>query len=707
MSIIEPFPISTLFQGNVTIEAGLDTIDYGYGDLNVTRNITSKGSQHSINASTGALVLFNGGLSIANSIDSVSSHQGGSITTAGGIAIEKSAFIGLNFDVNGHSTLDQVTIDTSDGNFEIFGSHAVDIHVATSSNFILTEGDLTLKATTGIVHIESGTNVTIAAKEPGAGIEVETAGGGFTLNTRNNGAFSLNADGRTSNITLLSRLDNHNLNLHLLEETDSYFHILSETNGKRDPSDRNIIIEDALTLETTNQDGSIRLRTGNGSVFLQNDNSLDGKVDIKTGSNGFHVETGINGPITLNAYDSSYFKVNSTMNNNQTLSLELLGAYDGELRIYSESNLPDSAIDINAANGGITIESNKINIGVLQPSNVRSGSLTVDDTFVHINDANLNSNSSGGLTVKRYQIVSDEQVIGDVVENGSPMFSGQVGSNNSETTIKLTGNTNNTNLSNFWIKVMGNDDGYIQVRKIKYFDNATKLATIYSSEDDPDSSNRTIGLDWTKIPNENDSYSLYKCNYVYSYWDESTLTWRFSCSADKENSVESNVNVQANNINCNDIDCNAIISNTVEAEQIQTSAITTGNLSVGSINSIDLETYIAGFRIIELEDNPSNAILNETEGIIDLNTENKNFGLYMIFIRPEDEESNRPSAIFTVGKSPFFNYGNVVKFISIKGENNSQLELSWKDTFPRVSYKPYPTNSGIGKTRYTIKLIKL
>lgn len=710
MSMLAP-PISTLFHGDVTIEEGFDNIDYGYGDLNVKRNISVNGLQSSINSTSGALVLLNGGLSINNTSDALNVTQGGSITSAGGLSIGKSAFIGYNFDVDGHTTLDRVSIDTSDGIFEVRGTNSVDIMVATSSNFVLTEGNLLLNATTGSIGILGGLGeanaIVIEAKNPGGGINMETSSGGLTVNSRQ-GAISLNSEGKSSNFTLSSTLPNHNLKLELLNETQSYFHILSESMGKRVQGYPTIIEEDALTLETTHSEGSIRLKTGNGNIFFDINPTLNGKVDIKTGSNGFHVETGTNGPLTMKSYDSSLIQLISTMNTNQELSFELLGEYNGQLKVYSESNRIDDAILINATNGGIEmtadsiikLDAPEINIGIDLPSNVRSGTLTVDDDFVHINEQTLDGNSSGGITVKRYQKIGNGTLTGDVVENGSPMYTGQVGSNNTTTSIELLGLSGSENINNFWIKVIPLTGGVIQVRKIKLFNNLTKIATIYSSLEDPDPGNPTIGLEWTSIPNSNYRFELYKCNYVYSYWDEDSLTWRFSCSLDDQKTAETNVNLQVNDIDCNDINSNNIISN-----NLTTGSLVTEDLSVGSINNIDLETYISGFRTIELNDNVDN-IIND-EGIIELNDQNKNYGLYMIFVRPENELLNRPSAIFTVGKSGFFNYGNVVKFISVKGENNSQLDLIWKDTFPKLSYRPYPLSTGNDKTRYTIKIIKL
>jgi hypothetical protein len=124
---------------------------------------------------------------------------------------------------------------------------------------------------------------------------------------------------------------------------------------------------------------------------------------------------------------------------------------------------------------------------------------------------------------------------------------------------------------------------------------------------------------------------------------------------------------------------------------------------------LDIETFLQGdsLRQVTLHDNVDD--LTSNEGQIDLNTENKNYGIYMLFVRPLVEEDDRPSAIFMIGRSSNGSVaaGSIVKLISVRGKNNSQLDLSWTTGFPKLSYRPYPTSSDNSTTTYVIKLLKV
>lgn len=68
----------------------------------------------------------------------------GALVVNGGVGIEENLFIGGALDANGATTLDQVSIDTTDGNLAVTGSGTVDIDVASDIS-----GTLTLSAGAG------------------------------------------------------------------------------------------------------------------------------------------------------------------------------------------------------------------------------------------------------------------------------------------------------------------------------------------------------------------------------------------------------------------------------------------------------------------------------------------------------------------------------------------------------------------------------
>jgi hypothetical protein len=97
----------------------------------------------------------------------------GAVQVSGGVGVSGSVNILANLDVNGTATLDQTTINTSDGQLQVSGSNGVNISVASASNYNTTSGnlgissgaELTMYATSnatldtpGIVSIDAGGN---------------------------------------------------------------------------------------------------------------------------------------------------------------------------------------------------------------------------------------------------------------------------------------------------------------------------------------------------------------------------------------------------------------------------------------------------------------------------------------------------------------------------------------------------------------------
>jgi hypothetical protein len=623
-------PISTLFHGDVTIQEGFDTIDYGYGDLTVGRKIVIRGTEGSFSCTSGALILTDGSITVGNSFEALSSMAGGAMTIAGGLAVGKNVFVGTNFDVDGHATLDQVSIDTDDGPFRVQGQHSIDFAVNSSSSFLVSSGNLLLTSLSdaGQMVLESkGSNnaLQIVADSPGGGVDIKTAGSGFNVTTKDNGPLSLEALSATSNFTVSASNDNQNLYLQLLGEHQSTFHILSAAKGELDVN--NNIVRDALLLETTHSEGNIKLK----------------------------------------------------------------------------------------AEGAISVQSSKVRIGTELSetlSQVTLGTLDVKDNFVTVNVSAGPQNLDGGISVKRYQTVADNGNGGNVVGNGTVVLNGDIGSNNTSTTIELP--LVEIDIAEFWIKLIASDNSF-QVRKIKSFDLNTGIAEIYSTSDhDSDPQSPRVGQDWTTFPDSETyttyTFELYKCNYVSSFWDESESSWKYTCGPSKEPVDNLDyVDVHVGNMNATSVTTGNMNATSITTANIIATSLTTGNINTTSINNLDIETFLQGdsLRQVTLHDNVDD--LTSNEGQIDLNTENKNYGIYMLFVRPLVEEDDRPSAIFMIGRSSNGSVaaGSIVKLISVRGKNNSQLDLSWTTGFPKLSYRPYPTSSDNSTTTYVIKLLKV
>ena len=83
----------------------------------------------------------------------------------------------------------------------------------------------------------------------------------------------------------------------------------------------------------------------------------------------------------------------------------------------------------------------------------------------------------------------------------------------------------------------------------------------------------------------------------------------------------------------------------------------------------------------------------------------KNYGVYNIVIRPtmESASGSRPFASFVLGRSNNDKEGTCNRFISVKGNIGSQLDMRWHaNTFPHVFYHPAPNSDTT--TEYTYKI---
>lgn len=148
-------------------------------------------------ASTSSIVgsiKIDGSIAISNTTNATSSTVGGTFTSAGGMGIAKDAYIGGSLDVNGITTLDQTTIDTTDGLFSVTGANAASIVVGNSSTFRTTSGNVNITSDLGNVIINGNTGITLDSTE---GISID-AGNSSNFST-SSGTMTISGIGLTLN----------------------------------------------------------------------------------------------------------------------------------------------------------------------------------------------------------------------------------------------------------------------------------------------------------------------------------------------------------------------------------------------------------------------------------------------------------------------------------------------------------------------------
>lgn len=403
--------LSAIFSGDLTIVVPDDTTEFGFGDFSVARKATVNSASDATTSADGALVVV------------------------GGISVQKSIFADLNLTIDGHSQLDRVTIDTTDGQTLINGSNAFNVSVGAASQVVSTGGNLTLSSTSQSTLISggvaSGDAVQITASNAAGGIQVisgatgsvsVTGGsGGFTVDTASGGAISLDAVGAASNFSVASSGTGQNLTFGLTGNSDSQ--IIVSSSGTSATGD-------AIVINTTNTSGNIRLSNVDGLA-------AGGAISVLSGSDGLALTTNTGGTLALLAQGAQgSFTVNSDA--------------DGENLVLSLTNTTDSSLiiqsaGINTTNTAIAIR-NTNTAGNISLSNAASGTGSV-----------ALSGGSGGLS--------------GITQNGGPVSLTSVGAS---TTIQASTNANGQDVT---ISVVGATDSSVILNSSGTGTDAIKLNT--------------------------------------------------------------------------------------------------------------------------------------------------------------------------------------------------------------------------------------
>ena len=159
------------------------------------------------------------------------------------------------------------------------------------------------------------------------------------------------------------------------------------------------------------------------------------------------------------------------------------------------------------------------------------------------------SQSSGdnGTLVKRFQTI--DGVSDDVLVDSPAETSAGHGGNaqsGSSVTITLNGGANATDdFYNGWWIYLTAGTGNGQVRRIKDYTGASKIATIYSTADAVDD-----GLDFVSPADATTVYSLFNRTYVGSFYDESVDEWviGFMAEAGSNLTIQQTTNLRVNNM---------------------------------------------------------------------------------------------------------------------------------------------------------------
>jgi hypothetical protein len=664
----------------------------------------STGGNININSMSGYSQIY-GGLNGSNAVKLVASHPNGGISLLSGTGSGEISIVSGSGGITETTSNGNILITANNGS----GSFYVNSNTANQDLTIglngTTDSQLRIESAgnnasrTALVINTSNTNANIQisnANGLGTGSITQLAGsGGYTLITNTSGPISITSQAAQSSFIVDSSGADQNMIIGVENETDSS--LILRSSGSN-------VTKTALQILTTSTTGNIAVSQPVGS---------QGKVSILTGIGGLEASTQTGGSIVMTTYGAQSTYTNTTYADNQDLNISVTGDTNSRVNITS-TGTSNEAIRLDAtnvsggiymtANGKIQLESNDLSNGIQIATNtssipvyigtsnstttiygnldvkgvtttIESTVVTVEDNIMVVNNA-PSGTSDGGLAIKRYQSANDS-ASGDVILD-SPDHSGQVQSgSNTITTVHLSLGASSVNdyYNGWWIKITSGT-GANQVRRIRSYNGATRVATIYSTADqtgilgDPQP---IEGLDFTTIPDNTSNYSLYPCEYVMMIWDEINNEFSFVCS-NQDPSTNTSI-VHYSDLHINDLIAADITVNTINGSEADVTVFLTLN------NNSTTPVTISGFP--------------------------RMYGVYLVFVKPR-YDTGRTHAIFMIGRVDGASIpGTVVRIISVKGLHNDQLDIQWpNDDYPQLLYRPFPSGIG-GSTEYKLKIVSL
>ena len=678
---------------------GANTATVQVGDV---VNIKSINENVSIVSEIASLQLY-GGLNSSRAVDIVASDVNGGISLLsginnGGISIVSGSGGITETTSNGNVV---ITANNGTGSFNVNTQSAnqdlsINLNGYTDSQLkIISEGNNTTRTALYINTHHTNGSIQISNSD-GLGdgsISHLTGSGGYTVITNTSGQISMTSRGAGSSYIVDSSGYNQNMIVGVDNFTDSSLILKSAGTN---------VLNTALQIKTTSITGNISIE----QPLLSS-----GKVSIYTGMGGLESTTQNGGStvITTNAASSTF--TNSTTADGQDLNINVTGNTNSKVNIAS-SGTSNNAVTISTSVGGILLDGNSgvqiesvdvtngiqiarqtsnipVHIGTTNSTTTIHGHLdvkgttttiestvvTIDDNIVIVNNA-PSGTGNGGLAVKRYQSANDSaqgDVVADVPDHSGVVQNG----NNTLTAIHLSSSASNVDdyYSGWWVKITGGT-GQDQVRRIKSYIGSTRIATIYSTLDQTTLlSNPTPveGMDFSTIPDNTSTYSLYPCEFVMMIWDETLDEFAFVCS---------NLDPATNTsfVHYSDLHINDLVAN---------------DLTVNNINGAPADITT----VVNLNNNSTTPVT-----ITDFPY---TYGVYMIFVKPL-EDNSRAHAIFTIGRVDSASiHGTSIRIMSVKGVYNDQLDMQWpQNALPQIMYRPYPNGIG-GTTNFKLKIVSL
>ena len=498
----------------------------------------------STTSSIGSLLL-NGSIAINNTTDSVDYLNGGTFTTAGGLAVGKSINIGNSISTN-NGVSEHYTLKTNNINRFSFGFNGSESGGNTGSNLfikrysdlgVFIDTPLSINRETGVINFTNSNSSSSSSSgalvlQGGVSINCSTNSSSITNggSLTTSGGAAINKDlyiGGNTHITgsntvtgasILSQTSVNTTN-GIFDVSGAYgASIITTNSGIFKSLSGSITIDSIASSLLLNGEagfnitsvGSSSMTVSTGSLNISSNgliiNAGTGATSIETDL-GFSLNSGTGG-ISLNTSDNTYgIKIGTTSSG-----------------IPITLGTSTSEIDIT---GNLTIRGNMAVLG--DTTTINTSLITVEDIAIVVNNAPTGI-SDGGFLIHRWQ-TPNNSATGELI-NSTPKETGTFQSGSSGNILKLnsSASADDNHYKGWWVSIISGT-GVNQVRRIKSYIGTTKMATIYGTSDNIPVSPGPLfedGLDIVTLPSSGDSYALFDSPYIGMYFSASSGEMRIT-----------------------------------------------------------------------------------------------------------------------------------------------------------------------------------
>lgn len=250
----------------------------------------------------------------------------------------------------------------------------------------------------------------------------------------------------------------------------------------------------------------------------------------------------------------------------------------------------------------------------------------------------------------------------------------------------------------WWIHITaGTASG--DVRRIKDYVGSTQTATIYSSADEVATPVSPVqGADFTASPDATSVYSLYRCPYILSAYDESADEWFFGCSGDDPATSGAVTITEYLNIHAGSADLNGTLTVDIINEHSSNHGVLIDGVLIkdGTITG----TISGTSEVVNLTDN-----LTGTANRVALTSADTR-GVFLILVQSQAVDG--ATAMFACASNAAGESGQVQRIVHDRGDDNENIRMTWQTSEqPALYYQTGHTGGSGASIPYDISITRV